>query len=144
MRTLSLSSILLLAVLATSSFGATYWIDANNGNDGNGCNNNPSPLTTSARQTVRAGINCLGAGDTLYLRGGNYDPPGFFTAPAASSGQPVMIIGCGHPGGPCSSDSRPVVMGFSGVTDDMFYIGGGNSPAAHYAVKYVGKTSDTH
>lgn len=51
---------------------ATYWTNQTSGSDGNGCNSSASPLTTTAKASIAAGIGCLSAGDTLMIRAGTY------------------------------------------------------------------------
>src|SRR3990172_9564355 len=66
-------------LLASSLEAATYWVDGTNGSNANGCNNSATPLTTTAKQTINAGIACLVSSDTLNIRSGTYDAgiPGF-------------------------------------------------------------------
>src|SRR5207244_2550953 len=51
----------------------TYWVDGTNGNDVNGCNDSSTPLTTTAKRTIAAGIGCMLPGNTLNIRAGTYD-----------------------------------------------------------------------
>src|SRR4029077_10743256 len=57
------------SVSNTSSSGNTYYV-APNGSDSNSCSQAQNIITP--RKTVAAGIQCLSAGDTLYLRAGTY------------------------------------------------------------------------
>jgi parallel beta-helix repeat protein len=58
---------------AASAWGVTYYTDVNSiGGTCNDANAGTSP--TSPKCTLNAGVNALGAGDTLLIRGGTYNP----------------------------------------------------------------------
>jgi hypothetical protein len=65
---------LLVLIGYTASAGvahaATYYV-AKSGNNGNTCAQAQS--TSTAKLTIAEGLKCLSAGDTLFVRGGNYD-----------------------------------------------------------------------
>ena len=64
--------LLLFLLGATSAQARTFWV-ATNGSNGNACTDTPTPQTTGAKQTIVAGLACLAAGDTLYIRAGSYN-----------------------------------------------------------------------
>lgn len=67
MKILGLSLMLLLG--ASSAWGATYYT-ATTGNDSNTCEQAQS--TSTPKLTIAAGLTCMTAGDTLYIRAGLY------------------------------------------------------------------------
>ena len=54
----------LFLLTATQVDAATYWV-SKAGNDSNGCTDTASPLTTTAKQTIDAGLGCMTGGDTI-------------------------------------------------------------------------------
>jgi hypothetical protein len=67
------SALIILLGLSGHAFGANYWVHGTSGSNANGCNASASPLTTTAKQTIAAGIACLSGGDTLSIRAGTYN-----------------------------------------------------------------------
>ena len=57
------------AAVPVAATAATYYV-ATDGNDGNSCS--ASQSTSTPKRTVSAGLECLRAGDTLYIRAGVY------------------------------------------------------------------------
>jgi len=55
----------------TSAWGVTYYVQSTcNGCDANSCS--AATNINTPKQTVRSGLGCPSAGDTLYIRGGSY------------------------------------------------------------------------
>ena len=77
MRRLSVATLIATAVLSGSltpavATAATYYV-AKTGSDSKSCTSAQS--TSSPKRTIRSGISCLKAGDTLYVRAGTYAEP---------------------------------------------------------------------
>lgn len=60
------------ASFTTSACVTTAYYVSTAGNDANPCTLSASPLTTTAKRTIDAGLGCLAAGRLLYVRGGTY------------------------------------------------------------------------
>lgn len=71
-----------------TAYAATYYT-ATNGNDSRTCAQATS--TSTPRQTISAGVQCLSAGDTLLVRGGTYDEHVTATPSGTSWSNPVRI-----------------------------------------------------
>ena len=68
--TLSATAMLLSESLTPSAaHAATYYV-AKTGSDGNSCYS--AQYTSTSKLTIKSGLSCLKAGDTLYIRGGTY------------------------------------------------------------------------
>ncbi len=76
--------------LASTVIAATYWVDGTNGTSSQNCVNSTSPQTTAAERTIAAGIACLSAGDTLYIRSGTYNEQ-MAWPPGGSSDNPTIV-----------------------------------------------------
>ena len=64
--------ILLTPHMSRAAAPSTYWV-SKSGSDSNDCNASDTPLTTTAKLTIRAGFGCLtGGGQTLRVRAGIY------------------------------------------------------------------------
>src|SRR5262245_61638725 len=74
---------------AASAQAATYYVSLS-GSDGRSCSQAQSASTPM--RTISSGANCLGAGDTLYVRSGTYNES-LVNIPVAGSswGSPVRI-----------------------------------------------------
>lgn len=86
-------------VFAGRTEAATYYVSTQ-GNDGNSCASAQSTSQASHKATISAGVACLSAGDTLFIRGGVYtgrpntvDTQSFKVASGTSWANPVTIAG---------------------------------------------------
>src|SRR5262245_30670986 len=68
---LRLAIVALTLLWALPANAATYWVSTV-GSNSNGCNNSSTPLTTTAKLTISAGVACASAGDTVYIGAGTY------------------------------------------------------------------------
>lgn len=66
-----LTVVLLLGFLSLPATAATYYVSPA-GADANSCATAQSTTQSSQKLTISAGVACLSAGDTLYIRGGLY------------------------------------------------------------------------
>lgn len=84
---------LLFLLAAAQAWSATYWV-SKSGSNANACINSATPLTTTAKLTINAGIDCLTGGDKLEIRTGTFDESILFNSiPAGTSGAPTIISG---------------------------------------------------
>jgi hypothetical protein len=79
--------------------GNVYYVSTS-GNDGVSCST--AQNTATPKRTINNAVNCLQAGDTLYIRGGIYTERVNITSVFGTATAPVTIAG--YP-----SDSRPIV-----------------------------------
>ena len=91
--TLSVTSALtaIPTVPSASSTGNVYYV-AKTGSDSNSCAQAQSQSTP--KLTIQAGIGCLSAGDTLFVRAGTYAElinTTKFTIPSGTAGKPITI-----------------------------------------------------
>ncbi|MFN0062052.1 MAG: right-handed parallel beta-helix repeat-containing protein [Myxococcaceae bacterium] len=83
-------------------YAATYYV-SQSGNDGNSCESAQSTTPSLQKGTLSAGVACLSAGDTLWIRGGTYTgslnviDSQTFRVPSATSWLNPVTIG-GFPG----------------------------------------------
>jgi parallel beta-helix repeat protein len=91
-----------MLVMAHSVEAATFYV-SQSGNDANSCNSAQSASPSSHKLTIAAGVACLSAGDTLFIRGGVYtggsnviDSQTFPVPRGTSWSAPVTISG--YPG----------------------------------------------
>ena len=69
---------------ADTASGTTFWLSATEGDDKRSCEQ-AKTMGTPLR-TIQRGIQCIGSGDSLVLRGGTYDSDGI-----ASSATPLPL-----------------------------------------------------
>jgi parallel beta-helix repeat protein len=92
-RRLSVATLIATAVLSGSltpsaANAATYYV-AKTGSDNNSCSS--AQYTSAPKLTIKSGMSCLRAGDTLYIRAGTYGE-GIYNPPSGSSwSSPVTI-----------------------------------------------------
>lgn len=90
-RIIAVTLFMLTARVATAT---AYYVDGTRGSDGNTCAQSQNVGT--AKASITAGIACIGAGDILYVRSGNYHESVFLTIPSGAAGSPTTIQG--YPG----------------------------------------------
>lgn len=95
-------SVLLLGLLSTSSWAATYYARAQGG--GGSCTTD-----RTNGSTLSTGVSCAGAGDTLLLRGGTYNLSGGFPSTHSGTGEGNRVTIAGDPG----DGNRAVVINMS-------------------------------
>jgi parallel beta-helix repeat protein len=93
--------LLWMLLQASYAWSATYYVAASGGNDGRSCFT--AQTLSTPRLTINAGIACLAAGDTLYIRQGNYPETVSIIDVVGTASQPITIAG--FPG-----DARPMIM----------------------------------
>ncbi len=90
MRLLLLLSFLACSV--TNSFSTDYYVATSGagGSDANSCVT--AQTHTSGKATVNAGIDCLAAGDTLFIKAGTYNESGLDDIPSGTSALAMTTI----------------------------------------------------
>jgi hypothetical protein len=140
-----LSLLVVCLLWASSSQAATYYVDLNTGRSPNASNANPCtggggnnaqninyPKLSVSGAT--GGLSCLAAGDTLSIRGGDYndyidDAVANHGVPSGTAGAPTRIVA--YPGG-CSPRS-PNACGAAGEDVTLRPLSGGNGIVIAFA-----------